>query len=86
MIKGVVKNYIEINPRNNEDFEKIIVILKNPPDQPDDDEIINSAMLMLGKSPNCIRSNNRYFLKMLICGLSGSLITTAAIMIYMWFV
>ena len=71
MIKGVTKNIIEINPRNHDYFEKLIIILKNEPDTLNIEEIHKCAFLMAGqKPPSCIHDSGE-IIKMILCILIG---------------
>ena len=85
MIKGVTKSYIEIRPRNNDPFDKIIIILKDTPNIPDENELIDTALLMTAKIPNCIRKKNSIDFYSFICGLLVSALT-ALIIFCLWFV
>ncbi|MBQ8170881.1 MAG: hypothetical protein IJZ95_02700 [Oscillospiraceae bacterium] len=86
MIKGVTKNYIEIRSRNNDAFDKIIVILKDDPIPPDENELIETALLMTAKIPNCIKRNNHSFIYSFLSGLLGSALTAMVIIACFWFV
>ena len=85
MIKGVTKNIIEINPRNHDYFEKLIVILKNTPVTPTEEEISENAFLIVGqKPPACINKkpdNINNILYMLI-GAISALLCCAVIILF----
>lgn len=85
MIKGVNKSIIEIDPKGHSYFEKLIVILKDIPELPSDEEIKNCAILMLGKTPSSFRKRNSV-LKMLLCGLLGAVITAGVLFLLYLFV
>lgn len=75
MIKGVTKSIIEINPRNHDYFEKLIVILKNNPDTPDEEELRKCAFLMAGqKPPSCVHDQSEAA-KMILSALIGAVCT-----------
>ncbi len=75
MIKGVTKNIIEINPRNHDYFEKLIIILKNAPEIPDEEDLLKNAFLMIGQTPPSIINKHTDIIKMSLCILSGALIS-----------
>jgi len=85
MLKGVNKNIIEINDRYNENFEKIIIILKDRPAIPDDDELIKNALLMVGKVPVKFNYTNK-ILTMTMCGLAGAILSLCCCAMVLLFV
>ena len=86
MIKGVTKNFIEIRPRKNDAFDKIIVILKDTPIPLDENELIDTALLMTAKIPEYTNKKNSTFFYSFLCGLLGSAVTSIIIIICLWFV
>ena len=75
MIKGVTKNIIEINPRNHDYFEKLIIILKNNPNIPDEEELKKCAFLMVGQKPPSCAHDPSKTVKMILCALIGAVCT-----------
>lgn len=86
MIKGVTKNIIEINPRNHDYFEKLIIILKNIPDTPDEDELQRNAFLMIGQTPPSIINKHSDNIKMILCTLIGAVISLLCCIVIRLFV
>ncbi len=74
MIKGVNKNIIEINPRNHDYFEKLIIILKNTPELPDEEYLQKNAFLMIGQTPPSIINKHSDTFKMILYILIGAVI------------
>lgn len=72
MIKGITKSIIEVSPRSHDYFEKLIIILKNTPDMPDEDELRRYALLMAGQKPPSCVSRRRGTVKCLLFALMGA--------------
>lgn len=86
MIKGVTKSIIEIIPKNS-CFEKVIVILNNNCDIPDNNEIRSQVELLTHRAPDYLQRQKRSItLKILVSGAAGALITAASFLILYVFV
>lgn len=76
MIKGVSKNIIEVNPREHDYFEKVIIILKESPDNPDENVLRQNISLLIGEKPPTIALKHRTdFFKLFSASLIGSVIS-----------
>ena len=71
MIKGVHKNVIEIKG-NNDNFEKIIIVLKNTPQIPNENELIEQALLMTGKLPHRVSRSSKMY-TIIMSSISGAI-------------
>ena len=85
MIKGITKNIIEINPRNHDYFEKLIVILKNTPDIPTEEEISENAFLLAGQKPPAFinrKPDNFKNILYLLIGAVSALLCSAVTLLF----
>lgn len=85
MIKGVSKNIIEVQPRNNRYYERIIIILKDIPSNDEYEFIEHHTEQMLKSTPTAVpRQNNIIY--SLILAVSGALTAISAVLLFLLFV
>lgn len=77
MIKGVNKSIIEVNTKDNEYFDKLIIFLKDNSINMNEEDLMRSVSLIIGHKPPDFMIR-KLKLKMLTCGIIGA---TAALCI-----